>query len=217
MADHAGKMPTPHNGVDWHQLFDDEQADCQEAIADLAHAVGIDPEKWDHDSCPNNADIIREITAHILARPVERPRPLMWSWDEGDEGWRIAKDGKLETCIAQAEQENEGHHDGFWLVPGVYCDPAMEFSSESLFDDMESSNLNAPMDEWWSTRCGLKAGDFIELDDRVRPVIRQWCEEHGMNDDYAYTLSSHDSKVKAIFVPFEGGLEAAKSLLPEGW
>lgn len=55
--------------VDWQQLFNDEQVDCQEAITELAHAVGIDPEKWDHDSCPNNADIIREIAKMILDKP----------------------------------------------------------------------------------------------------------------------------------------------------
>lgn len=35
------------------------------AICDLAHALGFDPDVWDHDSCPNNSEMVHELIGHV--------------------------------------------------------------------------------------------------------------------------------------------------------
>lgn len=48
--------------------LDDEYTETQEAIAELAEAMGIDAEaRWDHDSCPNNSAMIRELIGEFTS------------------------------------------------------------------------------------------------------------------------------------------------------
>lgn len=50
-----------------------EYADTQQALCDLAQALGIDAEeRWDHDDCPNNSEIARELIAVAKAVTAER-------------------------------------------------------------------------------------------------------------------------------------------------
>lgn len=55
------------------ELLNKEYDDTQEALADLARVVGIDPERWDNDACPNNSDMVKEIIAELQKpwRPIE--------------------------------------------------------------------------------------------------------------------------------------------------
>lgn len=53
----------------------EDSNDTQLAIFELACSLGIDAEqRWDHDSCPNNGDIIREIEAEWELVPCDSIR-----------------------------------------------------------------------------------------------------------------------------------------------
>ncbi len=48
------------------RCYREEEAATQSALVDLAHALGIDAElRWDHDSCPNNSEIVRELQSAV--------------------------------------------------------------------------------------------------------------------------------------------------------
>ncbi len=58
--------------IDHNTGLEGEYNATQEAISDLANAMGIDAEaRWDHDSCPNNSDMIRELIAELKARETQ--------------------------------------------------------------------------------------------------------------------------------------------------
>ena len=90
------------------ELLNKEYDDTQEALADLARVVGIDPERWDNDDCPNNSDMVKEIIAeiqnpwqpiecapkdgsYILVSGLHHGNSIRWyenaCWEESLDGW----------------------------------------------------------------------------------------------------------------------------------
>lgn len=125
----------------------------------------------------------------------ELVEPMMWSYYEDDEAWELEKDGTVDSCIAEASKSNY-RPDYIYVQKGVYCRPWAEFDAETFFDDMESSNLNCPIDYSWGDVAGLTKDDYDDLTEKVQAVIKAWCVERGMDEMYAYTMSSHDTSVK---------------------
>jgi len=66
--------------------------DTMESICDLADTLGFDSEQWDHDSCPNNSDMARELIEFVRA-------------EKSDESARIAQlEAKLKVAREALEK-----------------------------------------------------------------------------------------------------------------